>query len=380
MSIGTEVRCGVPGHECMVRHNAHRISIFVHDGMETKLCVDFPHSYNYKICDCCFWRDVVDVFCAERAIDPKLVVFFHPNKSQMKGNVSMASLDTIGRFTARLVFGWRLAYDLERLFTTSIAPDVVLVIGALASAPREIAAHKHILGARCDKFRAMFFGKMESPARVELMAAGDETTYRMFVRYLYTDICAIASLSIAQQFDMLHLAEEYLLPRLKKICVNQLIKRFRASSVISSDSFMEMANGVLNDQLQLISLDAYTAGVIMISKHFIHFFHDLDFRKRALQLPHFLLDLAAVSLTGRLLTKSSFDPGDQNTASSIQSLIEFSSSIGNSGQSEDPGRRPLKRARLSQSEELEVAAMSSGDELDELSDDMTAEDLLQRVE
>eukprot|EP00639_Heterosigma_akashiwo_P029124 CAMPEP_0194687990 /NCGR_PEP_ID=MMETSP0295-20121207/16627_1 /TAXON_ID=39354 /ORGANISM="Heterosigma akashiwo, Strain CCMP2393" /LENGTH=316 /DNA_ID=CAMNT_0039576511 /DNA_START=194 /DNA_END=1140 /DNA_ORIENTATION=+ len=97
--------------------------------------------------------------------------------------------------------------------------DVTLLVGP--DPPVEVRAHKAILVARSDCFRAMFRkgGMREAVSNTLRMAEHDAATVRRMLEFLYTNrVAGLAAAGAGPLLQLLAVAEEKLLPELKELC------------------------------------------------------------------------------------------------------------------------------------------------------------------
>ncbi|BBI30279.1 BTB/POZ domain-containing protein [Acanthamoeba castellanii medusavirus] len=109
---------------------------------------------------------------------------------------------------------------METLLENRLFADVVFDV-----AGEEVHAHRAILSARCETFRAMFTGGMvESGASAGPIPVADcaPRAFRALLHYLYTD--AIAAKDITELMELLELADRYLLEGLRSECDARLAR------------------------------------------------------------------------------------------------------------------------------------------------------------
>ncbi|EFA75696.1 hypothetical protein PPL_10749 [Heterostelium album PN500] len=115
------------------------------------------------------------------------------------------------------------------------ASSLVLEIGSLYDNPSfsdisfilddgsTLYAHKNILSARCDKFKAMFQGSMRESTENEIKVNEHSSiVFKKMVEYLYTDTLAEEG-GIDMVLKLIVIADEYLLHSLKNLCEQKLI-------------------------------------------------------------------------------------------------------------------------------------------------------------
>lgn len=82
-----------------------------------------------------------------------------------------------------------------------------------------IRAHKAILMARSDKFRAMFESEMREAQtnRIEYQGVSVQIYYLM-IEWIYEGECDLNGCSVEEMLSLLKLTDEYLLPDLQMVC------------------------------------------------------------------------------------------------------------------------------------------------------------------
>jgi len=127
--------------------------------------------------------------------------------------------------------------ELRSLLNDETSSDVAFVVQGT-----HIRGHKCILTARCPKFRAMFqLHTFKEGQQNEIAIEGhDPKVFKTMLEYLYTDVIAVADCDFP--FELLAIAEEYLLPRLKFICEKRLIKNMDLFNVASMLIHADMYN------------------------------------------------------------------------------------------------------------------------------------------
>lgn len=106
--------------------------------------------------------------------------------------------------------------DFRYLYNTKIFSDISFLIEG-----QKVAAHKCVLAARCEKFRAMLQNAFKESQQTEITLECKLAPFQAMLEYLYTD--SIPS-DCDLLFDILALAEEYLLLQLKSICEVKLLE------------------------------------------------------------------------------------------------------------------------------------------------------------
>jgi len=106
--------------------------------------------------------------------------------------------------------------DFRYLYNTKIFSDITFIIEG-----QKVVAHKCVLAARCEKFRAMLQNTFREGMQAEITLECKLAPFQAMLEYLYTDNippdCDLL-------FDILALAEEYLLLQLKGICEVKLLE------------------------------------------------------------------------------------------------------------------------------------------------------------
>jgi len=142
--------------------------------------------------------------------------------------------------------------DFKRLWNNPDYSDITLRVG-----DQLIPAHKSILVARCKKFGLMFQkGGMKESRETEITVGC--TNYPLFLallEYIYSDQAKIDSQATA--LDLMYLADEYLLPRLKEICEQEIIKSVDVKNVAA---LLESA-----DKYNATILKAYCLDFILLN-------------------------------------------------------------------------------------------------------------------
>jgi len=87
-------------------------------------------------------------------------------------------------------------------------------------------AHKNILSSRCERFKAMFKIEMKESTAKELEIKDYEPSiFRKMIEYLYSD--DLNEDSVEMVFQLLVIADEYLLDELKSLCESKLISEIK---------------------------------------------------------------------------------------------------------------------------------------------------------
>jgi len=106
--------------------------------------------------------------------------------------------------------------DFRYLYNHKLFADITFIIDG-----QKVTAHKCVLAARCEKFRAMLQNSFKEGQQSEITLDCKLVPFQAMLEYLYTDnIPADCDLL----FDVLALAEEYLLLQLKSVCEVKLLE------------------------------------------------------------------------------------------------------------------------------------------------------------
>eukprot|EP00026_Physarum_polycephalum_P011486 Phypoly_transcript_11716.p1 GENE.Phypoly_transcript_11716~~Phypoly_transcript_11716.p1 ORF type:complete len:320 (+),score=26.23 Phypoly_transcript_11716:81-1040(+) len=109
-----------------------------------------------------------------------------------------------------------LATQMKFLVNNPSNSDIIFSV-----AGEKLYAHKAILSARCEKFRSMFQNNMIESGQNEInLQIEDSGVLLALLEYLYTDNVENFTCDLA--FELMILADEYLLSRLRQICECQL--------------------------------------------------------------------------------------------------------------------------------------------------------------
>ncbi len=331
-------------------------------------CKDLSRPYTAFVCRSFRWKVVAQDFCAHHSVGVTAVTFWRRDQI-LDDNLWLGSLnDAVTLVSARMSVGWKIAYDMRRLLANGLGSDVVLRF-ANSTPPVEIAAHKCILAQRSEKFLKMFFGNLpiaHSVAVAVLLVQCEETSIRGFIEFLYTDDLSTA-LSYDRYWDMMYLAEEYLVPRLKTACEKQL-----RGLEMNGPSLLRF---VTDTTLRGISPALYKQGVEAMSESHILFTTEYELRPHLLKRPSLLLDVLAMGQHSCLAEETSMngkedDDYDDDDAAQ-QSLLVVKK------------RKMFHQARRAPRVTLDGHFIESGDKEKERTpslDDLTAEQLLAHVE
>lgn len=123
-----------------------------------------------------------------------------------------------------------LAQQFRPLVNNPSHSDITFLVGG---GHFKVYAHKAILCTRCEKFRSMFQNNMIESAQNEISLQIENSAVLLaLLEYIYTDTVENFTYDLA--FDLMALADEYLLPRLRQICEIQL------QSFVNSDNVCEI--------------------------------------------------------------------------------------------------------------------------------------------
>lgn len=118
--------------------------------------------------------------------------------------------------------------DFDRLIENHELCDVRLLLG---QSKLSVPAVKAILCARSEKFRGMFSKNFFEGRQAEVeLSSANPTSMKILLRYLYTDEVDMPE-SAEEAAGLLMLAEEYMLPVLKRECEIYLLARVSEKNV-----------------------------------------------------------------------------------------------------------------------------------------------------
>jgi hypothetical protein len=120
--------------------------------------------------------------------------------------------------------------EMRSLLEDSDHADMHFLVG-----DTKVFAHKAILSARCDKFKAMFKpGSMrESAEGVVVVENHSVQSVRMMLEYIHADeVRDLEHCEHDEIIDLLSLSEEYLLPGLKSLCEESVKDKFTIENVL----------------------------------------------------------------------------------------------------------------------------------------------------
>ena len=275
------VRCADEAHDCKdfvginaLDHTQRTVIFNVFERIPGQLCDASVSEIHCVFCFYSKFKDISSKLYEHMKVSPGLVKFgdIHylrncsgPRPFDLVDTSGSHAFERIKSIDIYYIGGWGLVDDLKRMLADAQTHDVMLVMNARTSTQIEISAHKSILAARSDKFRAMFFGRIVNDAkRVELGTIATEKTYKTFFEYIYTSIYSSTDLSCMQQLEILGLAEEYLVSHLKDECVKQLIETLALITTVRDLDFY-----MLFMDVKKISPLVYNAFLKLLASHLV---------------------------------------------------------------------------------------------------------------
>lgn len=109
--------------------------------------------------------------------------------------------------------------------------DVNFVVGESKDDQKRFTAHRYILGINSPVFHAMFFGSLVLEVNSDVSIPDtDPESFEEFLRYLYTEECAIDEKNV---ISIVYLSTKYIVPSLTKKCVRFLQKTITPDSAFS---------------------------------------------------------------------------------------------------------------------------------------------------
>ncbi|GAQ78878.1 hypothetical protein KFL_000200300 [Klebsormidium nitens] len=183
-------------------------------------------------------RKLKRAWCTKVGVCPESVEFFHGGRTvedqHSAADLFMLEGDLIfvkhlPTFLARNVaVASPRAREFEKLLESEAFSDLALLVGKERS---RMAVHKCILAAMSPKFAAMFnTGFAEGNAAEIVLEAAEPRIMRLLLRYFYTDEVAVPE-DPDEAAALLVLAEEYLVPGLKKACELALLGQVKERNV-----------------------------------------------------------------------------------------------------------------------------------------------------
>jgi len=126
-----------------------------------------------------------------------------------------------------------LQTDFKYLYSNKVFTDITFLVEG-----QKIEAHKCVLAARCEKFRAMFQEYFKEGQQNEIALECKLGPFQAMLEYLYTDTIPP---NFEMLLDLLALAEEYLLLHLKSICEIRMLDSLdiynAASLLVAADLY-----------------------------------------------------------------------------------------------------------------------------------------------
>jgi len=123
--------------------------------------------------------------------------------------------------------------NFRQLYTNKSFSDITFLVEG-----QKVSAHKCVLAVRCEKFRAMFHEYFKEGQQTEIPLDCKYAPFQALLEYLYTDNIPQ---SCETMFELLALAEEYLLPHLKSLCEIKMLDSLdlynAASMLVHSDLY-----------------------------------------------------------------------------------------------------------------------------------------------
>ncbi|EGG21917.1 hypothetical protein DFA_01803 [Cavenderia fasciculata] len=132
--------------------------------------------------------------------------------------------------------------DIKALYNSEEFSDITFALDDGSTLP----AHKNILSARCEKFKAMFSNQMKESREAELKVTEYKAIiFKKMIEYLYTDKIEKdkeENLDIDTIMQLIVIADDYLLDSLKTQCETKLIVEINLSNVGSFLSHSDIYN------------------------------------------------------------------------------------------------------------------------------------------
>lgn len=97
-----------------------------------------------------------------------------------------------------------IAMDMGRLFMNDLYSDVVFLVE-----DQRLPAHRLVLAARCEYFRAMLYGDMAESKKHEIQLEVPLEAFKSILEYLYSDKLTFAKIGMDKTLDVLNLAHLY---------------------------------------------------------------------------------------------------------------------------------------------------------------------------
>jgi len=119
-----------------------------------------------------------------------------------------------------------LSEDLKMLIGSELFSDVTFVVEG-----KKIHSHRNILAARSDKFRAMFGSGMKETH--EEVVEIDDIPYPVFLAMLEYVVTGSTGITPDISLDLLAVADEYFLERLKELCEEYLVDFISDENIVN---------------------------------------------------------------------------------------------------------------------------------------------------
>lgn len=146
---------------------------------------------------------------------------------------------------------------IRHTFTTGFMSDVNFVVGDY-NKPKTFAAHRYILAINSPVFHAMFYGNLAEVGTKISIPDGDSNSFGEFLRFLYTEECAITEDNV---MSIIYLATKYIVPSLKSKCIRFLQKNITPESAFAvlSQAIHFCANGLEENCWNAIDAECHEA-------------------------------------------------------------------------------------------------------------------------
>ncbi|BFF97286.1 BTB/POZ domain-containing protein 9-like [Drosophila madeirensis] len=119
-----------------------------------------------------------------------------------------------------------IAMDMGRLFMQELYSDVVFLVE-----DQRLPAHRVVLAARCEYFRALLFGDMAESKKHEIQLEVPLEAFKSILEYLYMDKLPLAKIGVDKTYDVLNLAHLYGLEYLQTAVDKYLQQEVAVSNV-----------------------------------------------------------------------------------------------------------------------------------------------------
>eukprot|EP01125_Pyxidicula_operculata_P014485 TRINITY_DN4825_c0_g1_i2.p1 TRINITY_DN4825_c0_g1~~TRINITY_DN4825_c0_g1_i2.p1 ORF type:complete len:314 (-),score=37.90 TRINITY_DN4825_c0_g1_i2:6-947(-) len=109
--------------------------------------------------------------------------------------------------------------QIRKLLEEKILSDVTFIVE-----DQRICAHKALLVARCERFKAMFTGSMKESYEKEIeISSHSAICFNIMLEYIYTDTLS-EGLNLDTYLELLQLSDEYLLTSFTRMCESRIAK------------------------------------------------------------------------------------------------------------------------------------------------------------